>query len=114
MMSSETPGRGPSWWDVEEALKALEKRWGSVWLVEMVRNPGRGAQKGTILVQLCQREYRQQHKPGHDRRFKSESWPHRDHRTMPGLLLRMCHEAEEGLLAEEEELTPVQVALELL
>lgn len=103
-------GRGPSWYDVGAFLKHLEQLYGCVVSYEAVYRPAKGGVPTGLTVYLWKRSYRAQGKP-EDKVLAHGQWPSRDHSTMPGLIMYLCHVVENDILAASEKAAAAQSAL---
>jgi hypothetical protein len=89
--------RGPSWADVQVHCEVFEREHlGEVWY-EIRRRPARNGARAGLYVRICvsgcARESDKQKVL-----WRGYNWPHPDHKTMPGLLLRALHEIENECL----------------
>lgn len=87
---------GPSWVDVRRCLEDLVATWDGSCGVELTlcpRNPQKTA--WGLWVRVWWREDPQ--KPITPERAAGRFWPTSEHRTMPGLLFRLCAELDHKL-----------------
>jgi len=87
---------GPSWGDVRGYLDDLMNTWGGCALVQITLAP-RNPQKTSygLWVRVVWQEHGD--RAVTPERAAGRSWPTTEHRTMPGLLMRLCMELERKL-----------------
>jgi hypothetical protein len=90
---------GPSWNDVQEWLRDLEQTWHRAAMVEYSLLPDvRGRTNYGLWVRVVLKD---RGEPGHrGERAKGAKWPTSEHKTMPGLLLRLCVDLDVAMTEE--------------
>lgn len=87
---------GPSWNDVQDYLRELHKTCGRVMCVETSLLPDtRGSTTYGLWVRVVAYDRGEVGKRGE--RAKGAKWPSIDHKTMPSLIIRLCHELDREL-----------------
>lgn len=79
---------GPSWWDVRRAQLELRKSWGGSCVVELTAVEPTGKPGDKALCIRVTHQARADGRPG-AAMVASSYWPNIDHKTMPGLLLKL-------------------------
>lgn len=84
---------GPSWNDVQTYLRELHKAHSKAVVVECTLLPDR---RGTTTYGLWWRVvvYSTNEKGFRVERAKGAKWPNSDHRTVPGMLLKLAHDLD--------------------
>lgn len=87
---------GPTWNDVRAFMDTLMGTWGGCVLVQITLAP-RNPQKTSygLWVRVVWMEHGEPRAA--PERAAGRAWPTSEHRTMPGLLFRLCHELERKL-----------------
>lgn len=101
-MSSDQQQRGPSWADVRDGIRELEREYNVKTELVIAWGPAtKHADAGltVLLRQVGERPTWQKT----DLPILWSAWPHSDHKTMPGLLVKMLHLKWERLHQLREE-----------
>lgn len=92
--------RGPTWDDVREHLRLASRGTGRIWWVSAMWEDGSPTRKPGIIWTVRASKG----KPGNlvaSERERWHRWPTSQHKTVPGLLIRLIHELR-ALWDEEE------------
>lgn len=92
---------GPSWWDVQRAQLAIRKDWGGSCTIEMsAAEPVNGKLPYALHVRVTHHA-RSEGKWGAETSTASP-WPHSDHKTMPGMLLKLLWDLDWKLTEKKD------------
>lgn len=92
---------GPSWADVLVAMEELQSATGRGILIEIGRTPST-TRPSRLYFRLVARERRADGlRPGE--LAQGAPWPHVDFKTVPALLLHLCHLLDRCFAAQQEE-----------
>jgi hypothetical protein len=93
---------GPSWWDVSTAQTELRASWGGSCTIEMTAgDAGHGKRPYALHIRVT-------HHARSDGKWGAETvtsspWPNIDHKTMPGLLLKLLWDLDWKLTEKRDQ-----------